>query len=745
MKYLFFALLIACGISVYSQQDISQARATAIGQNVTVSGIVTNGSELGPIRYIQDYSAGIAAYGSAVSNIKRGDSVTISGTLKNYRNLLELDPINSVVVHSSENLIPDPIIITVGEIGEQYEGQLIRINGIVIENASGSFQNGTNYSFTDGSDISELRISSGLLIGKTIPTGNFDLVGICSQFSYNSNDTQTGYQILPRDEGDIVISGAVKVIAPLVVTDFSKSEITLSWQTDVEGYSCIIYGSEFNQSSLNNLVVAASVSSAEGFLNEATVTGLDPATVIYAQGYTIVGNDTAFTGIRAFGTESNSTGNIEVYFNTEVDHSVATNKNAEMLYKSFDEKLIEFIDEATESIDLAIYNINNSGISNITDALNNAHNRGVKVRAITCGTTAHFGLDNSGSDIPDFSVLAGPDDNEREGIMHNKFMIIDASSENAERPIVWTGSTNLTEEQVDWDANNMVFIQDQTLAKAYTIEFEEMWGGNGLEPDLQNSKFGNLKTDNTPHEFKIGSKRVECYFSPSDGTNQKIIETIESSDIQLDVATMLITRSDIADAIEKVSQNGVKVHIITNVESSNSTTVNNILENELGNNYIFDNVAPYILHNKYAIVDHFNDSSDPLVLTGSHNWSSAANDNNDENTLIIHDEIIANLYYQNFIARFTQNNGVINASELINLDSENIKVYPVPAIDVLNITSNSVIKKVEIFNISGVLLKQEITNFDIVKFSTVFLMPGIYFIKVIDSKGNSKNIKILKE
>lgn len=745
MKYLFFALLIACGISVYSQQDISQARATAIGQNVTVSGIVTNGSELGPIRYIQDYSAGIAAYGSAVSNIKRGDSVTISGTLKNYRNLLELDPINSVVVHSSENLIPDPIIITVGEIGEKYEGQLIRINGIVIENASGSFQNGTNYSFTDGSDISELRISSGLLIGKTIPTGNFDLVGICSQFSYNSNDTQTGYQILPRDEGDIVISGAVKVIAPLVVTDFSKSEITLSWQTDVEGYSCIIYGSEFNQSSLNNLVVAASVSSAEGFLNEATVTGLDPATVIYAQGYTIVGNDTAFTGIRAFGTESNSTGNIEVYFNTEVDHSVATNKNAEMLYKSFDEKLIEFIDEATESIDLAIYNINNSGISNITDALNNAHNRGVKVRAITCGTTAHFGLDNSGSDIPDFSVLAGPDDNEREGIMHNKFMIIDASSENAERPIVWTGSTNLTEEQVDWDANNMVFIQDQTLAKAYTIEFEEMWGGNGLEPDLQNSKFGNLKTDNTPHEFKIGSKRVECYFSPSDGTNQKIIETIESSDIQLDVATMLITRSDIADAIEKVSQNGVKVHIITNVESSNSTTVNNILENELGNNYIFDNVAPYILHNKYAIVDHFNDSSDPLVLTGSHNWSSAANDNNDENTLIIHDEIIANLYYQNFIARFTQNNGVINASELINLDSENIKVYPVPAIDVLNITSNSVIKKVEIFNISGVLLKQEITNSDIVKFSTVFLMPGIYFIKVIDSKGNSKNIKILKE
>ncbi|MBN1821488.1 MAG: T9SS type A sorting domain-containing protein [Prolixibacteraceae bacterium] len=745
MKYLFFALLIACGISVYSQQDISQARATAIGQNVTVSGIVTNGSELGPIRYIQDYSAGIAAYGSAVSNIKRGDSVTISGTLKNYRNLLELDPINSVVVHSSENLIPDPIIITVGEIGEKYEGQLIRINGIVIENASGSFQNGTNYSFTDGSDISELRISSGLLIGKTIPTGNFDLVGICSQFSYNSNDTQTGYQILPRDEGDIVISGAVKVIAPLVVTDFSKSEITLSWQTDVEGYSCIIYGSEFNQSSLNNLVVAASVSSAEGFLNEATVTGLDPATVIYAQGYTIVGNDTAFTGIRAFGTESNSTGNIEVYFNTEVDHSVATNKNAEMLYKSFDEKLIEFIDEATESIDLAIYNINNSGISNITDALNNAHNRGVKVRAITCGTTAHFGLDNSGSDIPDFSVLAGPDDNEREGIMHNKFMIIDASSENAERPIVWTGSTNLTEEQVDWDANNMVFIQDQTLAKAYTIEFEEMWGGNGLEPDLQNSKFGNLKTDNTPHEFKIGSKRVECYFSPSDGTNQKIIETIESSDIQLDVATMLITRSDIADAIEKVSQNGVKVHIITNVESSNSTTVNNILENELGNNYIFDNVAPYILHNKYAIVDHFNDSSDPLVLTGSHNWSSAANDNNDENTLIIHDEIIANLYYQNFVARFTQNNGVINASELINLDSENIKVYPVPAIDVLNITSNSVIKKVEIFNISGVLLKQEITNSDIVKFSTVFLMPGIYFIKVIDSKGNSKNIKILKE
>ena len=53
-----------------------------------------------------------------------------------------------------------------------------------------------------------------------------------------------------------------------------------------------------------------------------------------------------------------------------------------------------------------------------------------------------------------------------------------------------------------------------------------------------------------------------------------------------------------------------------------------------------------LLHHKYAIIDANVPASNPLVLTGSHNWSSNAENNSDENTLFIYNETIANIYLQ---------------------------------------------------------------------------------------------------
>ena len=62
-------------------QTIADVRNQAIGQTVTITGVATNGPELGPIRYIQDGTAGLPAYGSNLSSIQRGDSVTATGVL----------------------------------------------------------------------------------------------------------------------------------------------------------------------------------------------------------------------------------------------------------------------------------------------------------------------------------------------------------------------------------------------------------------------------------------------------------------------------------------------------------------------------------------------------------------------------------------------------------------------------------------------------------------------------------------
>ena len=64
-----------------------------------------------------------------------------------------------------------------------------------------------------------------------------------------------------------------------------------------------------------------------------------------------------------------------------------------------------------------------------------------------------------------------------------------------------------------------------------------------------------------------------------------------------------------------------------------------------------------IFHHKYLISDPENGDSDPTVLTGSHNWSNAGEQRNDENTVVVHDLNIANQFHQEFAARVLQYGG----------------------------------------------------------------------------------------
>ena len=129
----------------------------------------------------------------------------------------------------------------------------------------------------------------------------------------------------------------------------------------------------------------------------------------------------------------------------------------------------------------------------ITTAINDAYDRGVRVRYITCESTATMALVSLNDNIP---VLERP---EVIGIMHNKFIIIDADV--ADSTWVLSGSTNWTSEQIFNDPNHIIMVQDQSVARTYELEFNEMWGSDGDEPDAANAKFGSDKSNNTPHQF----------------------------------------------------------------------------------------------------------------------------------------------------------------------------------------------------------------------------------------------------
>ena len=102
--------IIALLLSIVSfGQDLFTVRSQGVGSTVTATGVVTNGDELAPIRYIEDPTAGLAIYdlssNNYLANVVRGDSITITGVLVDYNGLLEMNPTSAAIIHSSNSFI----------------------------------------------------------------------------------------------------------------------------------------------------------------------------------------------------------------------------------------------------------------------------------------------------------------------------------------------------------------------------------------------------------------------------------------------------------------------------------------------------------------------------------------------------------------------------------------------------------------------------------------------------------------
>ena len=188
-----FSLSITIAIN---GQTIADARNQAIGQTVTITGVATNGPELGPIRYIQDGTAGLPAYGSNLSSIQRGDSVTATGVLFEFSGLLELSPTTSYSI-LGQGTLPQPLLIPITSANESLEGQLIQIDNVTFVQ-SGVFANGSStVQITDGSNTLDVRINGSTDIdGTAVPTGPVSIVALLGQFNAN-------HQLIPRDLNDI--------------------------------------------------------------------------------------------------------------------------------------------------------------------------------------------------------------------------------------------------------------------------------------------------------------------------------------------------------------------------------------------------------------------------------------------------------------------------------------------------------------------------------------------------------------
>lgn len=711
MKKLLLFLGLIIGFIGLNAQTIYEIQGQAAvspynGQTATTKGIVT--AVYSNSYFIQDGDSvwtGLYIYDQTQSPAL-GDSIQISGTIEEYYEMTEMKTVTELTVISSGNTIPDPILLKTGAIEEKWESVFVRVEDAQCSN--------TDLGYGEW----EINDGSGTLVVNDLGIAYTPLLNVSYSITGPIDYSFDFFKIEPRTLDDIEQNLALFFTVNPFAENISKSSFDIAWETNDNASSYIDYGLT------TSYELGQAFSTASTTTHTITIENLEAGTIYFAKSFSInAENDTTpiFQGVYA--TQSESSGAMFTYFNHEKMESTLKNSFTANIVDT----IIMYIEKAEKSLDVTIYDLTNhapqSDSSNykLIQALNVAHAKGVKVRFITDDSPVNTALDSLNPAIP---LLKG----NTNGIMHNKFLIIDGST--IENSWVLTGSTNWTYNNLFMDYNNMVCIQDQSLAKAYEIEFNEMWGTADASPDLENAKFGNEKADNTPHYFNINSIPVELYFSPSDNTTSKIVSTIDHATTSVDFAMMAFTEDKLGNAIVNAHKRGIATSgVIDYVEYSGSEF--DYLKNNGVEVYDYTNADGTswpdgaTLHHKFCVIDR--DGTKPLVVTGTHNWSASAESKNDENTLIIYDKATADVFFEEY--ENIKNKLIDNVPE--NPNMLNFTIYPNPSNGYLKADFDRFgIYQVEIYNITG----QQIQKFSTTGNSAELNITekGLFIIQITD-------------
>lgn len=468
-----------------------------------------------------------------------------------------------------------------------------------------------------------------------------------------------------------------------------------------------------------------------------TLENLQPSTFYHVQVITETPEESIVGTPEIMATASAVTGDIRYYFLNGVDASFSNGAEPDgVQYPEVLAAMYDLIDNAQFTIDCAVYN---TSWFELVERLEQAVERGVRVRYIHDQDTNNNALQGN----IDFPLLVGSPGN---GIMHNKFMVVDAESED--NAYVLTGAMNWTFGNITEDFNNTLIIRDKTLALNYTIEFEEMWGGSGDNPDAGNAKFGSDKSDNTAHFFNVGGTEFEVYFSPSDGVTAVMEDVIDNTEESLELALLLLTRQSLTTKIKDKFFQGVNVR---GIFDNNETDEFEFLASQNVN--VVYHFPSDMLHHKYAISDANFSDSDPTVITGSHNWTNSAETINDENTLILRDATAANLFLQEFEARWYE---VGPVSDIQQIMPGSISLSPNPFRSELSLTLEAEQEeRVEIRLISSAgqqlfTKPEQLTRGENqIRFTLPRLPQGIYYLQMQGEQGQTyfveKVIKLPKD
>src|SRR5262249_16082887 len=251
------------------------------------------------------------------------------------------------------------------------------------------------------------------------------------------------------------------------------------------------------------------------------------------------------------------------------------------------------------------------------------------------------------------------------GLGHNKFVVISNSSGPK---AVWTGSTNWSTTGLCTQVNNGLLIDDKDVAALYLQQWNRL--RDASPPKLDPASFPPVlvSANDKSHSFNVGVAKVTVWFTrTSDGRDMDALKDVingarkailflmftpgpqglhtlageRANEKAMYVRGVVITLGTTAADEEK---NVLDISLVSS-EAKTRPDHYTVLQPqgldvdmgsfvaEVTRKDFLSQIGHAIVHSKVLVVDPF--SNDPVVVTGSHNFSTSASTKNDENLVII--------------------------------------------------------------------------------------------------------------
>lgn len=247
-----------------------------------------------------------------------------------------------------------------------------------------------------------------------------------------------------------------------------------------------------------------------------------------------------------------------------------------------------------------------------------------------------------------------------QGLGHNKFLIV--YNTNLRKPVkAWTGSTNWTSTGLCTQLNNGVLIEDESVANEYYSQWnnlqqagssfpKQLTDANNKSPKIQSnidiwfSRLGKPEHAELPidlaglKELVDNAKNVILYvmFQPGKEPLTSIINRLDDPNLYIKgiVSTLLPT---IAEGFDLTAAGVIKRYQTAliqpeGVQKDFSYWIKEVTRSEFLS-YNKPGIGYAITHTKMIVIDPFDD--DCKVITGSHNFSNSASQQNDENFIVV--------------------------------------------------------------------------------------------------------------